>query len=1106
MNLLHTKLLLLLLVIRTPVMSPPTNNPPSNSAANPTNVSMNDTRFPCGTCDESVTWSQRGVACETCGQWFHLGCQDLELDSAEYENLGDNDISWRCIICANANYSTIAFDLHGIDSQNSTDLSFGSCISNPNAFQPFHASTPTRASKQDKHSRRPLRFLNVNCCSIVGKTVDFENLMNSVKPDVVVGTESWLNSKIKNSEVFPKGYTIFRKDRPDSRIGGGIFIAVSADLTSSEEPELQTECEILWIKIKIKGRRNLLVCCFYHPHTEYLDSMNNFLESARRASSCENAIIVMGGDFNLPGWDWSSKTLKKTSYPKIHHDFRDGVESLGFDQMVDKPTRGENFLDLFLTNQPNLVHRIENLPGLADHDCVYMEFQLNTPRRRQPRRQIPLYNEDCKVPLRAAASKLNEKIIDSYNLDSDVNTVWIEIRDGLLQACADHVPHKTSKSKTSLPWLDYEIKKMMRRRDRVHKRFKKSGCKDSEKEFLVLKRTIQRRSRQLYWRYVEGLVSDNPEADQKTHCTTKNANLNKKLYSFLNSRKSDGANVSPLKDAGKLITEPKEQAEVLNKQFHSVFSPKENLTEAEFETRCPKPQNQPEYPECEELEITESGVRKQLNNLNPYKAAGPDGLTPKLLQTVSEQIAPSITLLFQISLRSGKVPDDWKLAHVAPVFKKGERYKAVNYRPISLTCIVCKIMEHIVTSHIMSHCESCNILSEEQHGFRRGRSCETQLLGYVDEVSRQLEERSQVDTIVLDFSKAFDKVSHNLLLHKLHRYGIKGPVHSWIQSFLECRQQAVVVEGTKSSLLPVESGVPQGSVLGPSLFLLYINDLPLNLNSTTRLFADDTMCHNRVTCRNDQTVLQTDLNALATWEHQWSMEFHPQKCSTMSATKTDEKLDPAYSLHGHTLENVSTTKYLGITIQDNLKWENHITSTCNKANRTLGFLRRNLRIGNKKTKEKAYKSLVRPILEYASPVWDPYLNEEIQQLEKVQRRAARWVQHRHRQSSCVDSMLQDLKWPSLQLRRKKARLETFYKFHNNLITINSAYKPTPSKRRLSRRQNNSKFYDIPTCRTLYRQKTFFPRTIPEWNHLPEDVVAAETLDCFKSRLAAIIFN
>ena len=262
--------------------------------------------------------------------------------------------------------------------------------------------------------------------------------------------------------------------------------------------------------------------------------------------------------------------------------------------------------------------------------------------------------------------------------------------------------------------------------------------------------------------------------------------------------------------------------------------------------------------------------------------------------------------------------------------------------------------------------------------------------------------------------------------------------------------------------MPVECGVPQGSVLGPGLFLTYINDLLAGIKSKVRLFADDTMCSKTIKKAEDQRTLQEDLDSLTTWEEQWSMDFHLQKCSKLSAT-CKRKVIPAYELHEHILENVSMTKYLEVTIQDGLRWVSHISSTTSKANKTLGFLRRNLKIGNKKTKKTAYKALVRPLLECAATVWDPYTASEIQAIEKVQRRAARWVSNRHRQTSCINTMLDALNWPTPQKRRRRAWLEIFYKFHYGLVSINSSFLPKPLGSRLSSRKNTTCSYDIPSC-------------------------------------------
>ena len=579
------------------------------------------------------------------------------------------------------------------------------------------------------------------------------------------------------------------------------------------------------------------------------------------------------------------------------------------------------------------------------------------------------------------------------------------MRSSLNQTLSDHVPHKRTRPKPSLPWVDYETKKFIRRRDRVHKHMKKSGDETFKQEFKTLKRLVQKLLCRAYWRYAEGLISD----DGESQTTPK-----KKFRSFIKARRTEAVGVSPLKEAGKLISEPKEQARILNTQLHSVFSPKDTITAEEFELRCPPGPNLPDYPSCGDISITEDGVRKLLLNLNPNKACGPDGITPRLLKMVTEELTPALTLLYRISYLSGTLPKDWKQANITPVFEKGEKYNAANYRPISLTCVACKLMEHIITSHIMSHLEKNEILCPEQHGFRRGHSCETQLLGYVYEATREIEKGNQEDTIVLDFSRAFDKVSHTLLIHKLQRYGIRGRTNAWIKDFLTDRQQAVVVEGTRSDPLPVESGVPQGSVLGPSLFSA-IHQRPPRRHQV----KDPPICR-RHHVQQDEQVLQEDLRSLTTWEEKWSMEFHPQKCSTLRVSRKKDKTAPGYELHGQNIENVSTTKYMGVNIQDNMQWESHIDSITKKASKTLGFIRCNLKIDNKKTKETAYKALVRPLLEYAAPVWDAYTaNDEIEALEKIQQRAARWVTSRHRQTSCVDSILEQLDWPPLQLRARK---------------------------------------------------------------------------------------
>ena len=274
-----------------------------------------------------------------------------------------------------------------------------------------------------------------------------------------------------------------------------------------------------------------------------------------------------------------------------------------------------------------------------------------------------------------------------------------------------------------------------------------------------------------------------------------------------------------------------------------------------------------------------------------------------------------------------------------------------------------------------------------------------------NDLSSSLDKGIQTDMLVLDFSKAFDGVPHQRLLRILEHFGVRDTIHSWIASFLSGRTQSVVVEGSSSDRVPVVSGVPQGSVLGPMLFLLFINDLPEKITSNSRLFADDCIVYRQIKGISDCEALQEDLNMLAEWETKWGMAFHLQKCSVLSVTRSRTPTRFNYQLKGHVLELQDSTKYLGVDLQSSLSWKNHIDRISKKANSMLWFLRRNLRSCKEDTKANAYFTMVRSNLEYCSSVWSPHHKDQVHKVEMVQRRAARFTTNSNRNTSSVSSML-----------------------------------------------------------------------------------------------------
>ena len=329
----------------------------------------------------------------------------------------------------------------------------------------------------------------------------------------------------------------------------------------------------------------------------------------------------------------------------------------------------------------------------------------------------------------------------------------------------------------------------------------------------------------------------------------------------------------------------------------------------------------------------------------------------------------------------------------------------------------------------------------------------------------------QTDLVLLDFSKAFDKVNHLKLLFKLSQHGVKGNTLNWIRAFLLGRTQAVLLEGERSAEAPVTSGVPQGSVLGPLLFLLYINDLPKNIQSQVRLFADDTAVYLTVTSLEDAHTLKADLDPLQEWEQTWDMEFNPGKCQVLRITRSLKPLMSQYTLHGQVLESVDSAKYLGVNISQDLSWNHHVNEITGKANRTLGFIKRNVKTRNEQVKQLAYKTLVRPQVEYASSVWNPHTDQNILKLEMIQRRAARWVKNNYSPYDSVTSMLDNLGWRSLENRRIDSRLIMFYKIIYGHVAIQiPTYFEKPQ--RLTRHMHPLSFRQIHTRTTYYISSHF----------------------------------
>ena len=449
----------------------------------------------------------------------------------------------------------------------------------------------------------------------------------------------------------------------------------------------------------------------------------------------------------------------------------------------------------------------------------------------------------------------------------------------------------------------------------------------------------------------------------------------------------------------------------------------------------------PELPErttsrLSEITITEQLVLSKLLRLNSNKTPGPDKIHPCLLKNCAASLCKPICYLFNHSLYTGELPADWKNANVTPIHKKGLKSQASNYRPISLTSQVVKLLESIIRDCICAFLTDNELLTDKQHGFSKARSCLTNLLESFEEWTAALDEHYAVDVIYLDFKKAFDSVPHQRLLSKIKLYGIEGNIFKWLSSFLHNRLQRVVLNGVSSQWAQVKSGVPQGSVLGPLLFTLYINDLPDNVACGIKLFADDTKIYSTIKDNSDTLFLQKNLDLVNEWSHKWLLKFNVDKCKLLqlgNSSPANYYLSSPDGFFRSLICKVTEEKDLGVWCTSDMKPSLQVQKAVNKAMQTLGILKRSFKFLSRDLFLFLYRTYIRPHLEYCTPSWSPYLAKDIDALERVQHRATKLVKSLSALS--YEDRLVSLQLQSLYCRRQRGDLIEAFKILNDFTKL-----------------------------------------------------------------------
>ena len=750
-----------------------------------------------------------------------------------------------------------------------------------------------------------------------------------------------------------------------------------------------------------------------------------------------------------------------------------------------------------ITDQPNLFIESGVHPSLdshCQHQIIYGKLNISSPTPPPYERVIWDYSKAETSKIRDIINSIDWNML-FYDLGSEE---MAEVFTGVLHSIlSSYIPNKTIRcNDKDPPWITKELKSAIKRKHRVYRKFVQHGRRPEEWNLV---KTIRNRTSKMiihakesYYQKLGKKLSDHNQGT-KAYWATLNRVINKKKVS----------NIPPLLENGVFVTNVQDKANILNAYF------------AEQCCTIATGSSLPHFvPKCssimENIHVDRGKVLQLVRALDSKKASGCDSISVSMIKICDMSIVEPLCLIFEKCLETGSYPSIWKKANVIPIHKKDSRQNKCNYRPISLLPLLGKVFEKILFDGIYKHLTEYELITSKQSGFRPGDSAINQLLSVTHKIYSAFEEIPSRETraVFLDLSKAFDRVWHKGLLYKLECCGIGGGLLSLIRDYLANRKQRVVLNGKNSQWASISAGVPQGSVLGPLFFLVYINDLVDNIGCDVRMFADDTSLFSTVNEENKSAdELQSDLEKVRLWAWQWRMHFNVDKTEeVVFSHKKFKQTHPPLYLGPEVIATTPEHKHLGVTLDSKLNFESHIREAIIKARRGIGLIKHLSKYVSRHVLDQIYKLYVRPHLDYGDIIYhryDPDMQSTFtHRLEQIQYAAALAVTRAWRGTS-RQRLYEELGWETLYQRRWYRRMCHFF----NLRKTQSPgylFVEIPDERTVPYNLRTIRAYDQGSCRTVRFANTYFQNTLYEWNLLSDEIKNSLTITEFKRKLLAII--